>query len=95
MATYFVEKLGGIACFGGPSARIRSVGKIDDETLSEYDRALLKNLFSSDLMRNKEPGPDEFQYRITLMNDKFQKSIDLPESKTPPAIKDCVRDEFV
>jgi len=95
MSSYIVEKLGGIAGFGGPSARIRSTGRIEFSSLVETDQQFLMNLFAHKPELNQKLCPDELKYRITTGSDERQMAIELPESLTPSFIKKCVRDELV
>ena len=94
MTTYLVEKLGGLAGFGGPSARIRSTGTIDDHSLSLKDRDLLQNLFISERQMKFSQKCDEFMYRISKREDGSDNCIEVPESLLPDSIRNCVRDEF-
>jgi hypothetical protein len=95
MTTYIIEKLGGIAGFGGPFARIRSIGTIDERSLSLKDRDYLQNLFLSYSTKRFTQQCDEFIFRIIQKNDNEEKRIDVPESLLPDSIRSCVRDEFV
>jgi hypothetical protein len=95
MASYIIEKLGGFAGFGGPSARIRSIGRINFSTLDETDQKILSDLVSGTVKLNQNYRPDEFRFRITTDEAEQQLMIELPESLTPLFIKNCVRDELV
>lgn len=94
MAVYKVEKLGGLAGFGGPFSRLKSVGQIDESAVDEPARKLLNELFASASSPEPLKKPDEFRYKITLMKNGVENSIELPESQTPLVIRQSVRDEF-
>ncbi|MFM7315450.1 MAG: protealysin inhibitor emfourin [bacterium] len=94
MAVYRVEKLGGLAGFGGPLSRVKSVGQMDESALDEPVRQFLRDRFASTSSTETMGRPDEFQYKITLETSGVEKTIILPESQTPLVIRQSVRDEF-
>ncbi|WP_284162857.1 protealysin inhibitor emfourin [Frigidibacter sp. SD6-1] len=88
-----IERLGGLAGFGGPGAKIRSHGTIALSDLSAADRARLEALVTEE--SPAAPMPDEFLYRITRQTEAGSVTIDVPESRVPQALRACVRDELM
>jgi len=87
-----IERLGGFAGFGGPSARIRSRGAVDLDQLSSDDRATVDALFAK--RRNASPAsgsmPDAFRYRISRGGE----TVEVPEGVLPSAITAAIVDEL-
>jgi hypothetical protein len=94
MAILHVERIGGLANFGGARARVRSHGKVDTSVLSATERKVVESLFES---RESEPlgVADGFRYRITRTTDAGTETVVAPESAVPATIASCVKDEFV
>ena len=88
-----VERLGGLAGFGGPAARIRSHGTMALSDLSPADRARLEALVTEE--SPPAPMPDEFVYRITRQTGEGSVTVDVPESRVPAALRACVSDELM
>ncbi|GLQ82537.1 hypothetical protein GCM10007881_60600 [Mesorhizobium huakuii] len=88
-----VERLGGFAGFGGPSARIRSRGVCAMSDLSAKDRSSVEDLLAQKV--KSAPNPDEFVYRITKRTANATSTVEVPESMVPQALKNCVKDELL
>jgi hypothetical protein len=82
-----IERVGGIAGFGGP--HLKSRGEVALSDLSSADRKTVESLFAGP----NTPGPrrgeaDAFSYRIT----RGEKTIEVPEHAVPPTIRNSVKD---
>lgn len=95
MAKLQVERLGGLAGFGGAHARIRSLGEIDLATLSAADRKAVDGLFESKEKTPPSQARDSFRYRICRTTSEGVETIELPEEDVPAVVSQCVKDEFV
>lgn len=95
MAILHVEKLGGLAGFGGPRARLRSRGQIDTATLSEADRNAVDLLFETGGASEPPKGADTFRFRISRTTGARTETVEVYEDQVPAALASCVRDEFV
>ena len=95
MAILNVEKLGGLAGFGGSRARIRSRGQIDSATLSAADQKAVETLFHSGGAPAPAKGADYFRFRISRTTAAGTQIVEAPESRVPAALASCVKDEFV
>jgi len=95
MAILYVEKLGGLAGFGGSRARIRSRGQIDSATLTAADQKAVEALFQSGGASAPEKGADYFRFRISRTTAAGTQTVEAPESRVPAALASCVKDEFV
>lgn len=92
-----VERKGGLAGFGGPGSRLRSVGAVDLRTLSPGDRQAIQDLFASGASQPVPTGPvqaDAFQYHLTMVTVTGEKTVVVPEHKVPDAVRDAVHDEL-
>jgi hypothetical protein len=96
VATLHVEKLGGLANFGGAQARIRSHGQIDTAALSAADQKAVDALFKAGGTSGVTKGAaDGFRFRITRTTPAGTETVEAPESRVPAALASCVKDEFV
>lgn len=95
MAILHVEKLGGLAGFGGPRARIRSRGQIDTATLSPADQNAVDLLFKTGGASGPAKGADAFRFRISRTTAAGTQTVEANEDQVPAAIASCVKDEFV
>jgi hypothetical protein len=95
MPKLHVERIGGLAGFGGPRSHVRSHGEIDVETLSAEDQRAVESLFQSH--GNAEPSQvrDGFLYRIARTTPGGVETIEVPEEVVPAAIRQCVKDELI
>ena len=94
MPSLHVERIGGLAGFGGTASRIRSHGHIDIAALSAAEQNSLEALFQAGARRHSSL-PDEFRYKITRETPKGTEVIEAPESAIPAALAKCVKDDFV
>ena len=88
-----VERLGGLAGFGGATSRLRSSGHIRLEALSDADRNRLKGLFKAGPQMLTH-GADGFTYRITWTGSAGVKVLELAEGQVPAALVACVVDRI-
>ena len=95
MAIWQIEKLGGLANFGGARSRIRSLGRFDTSSLSASEQKALEALFHKSAKAAKPKGADGFRYRITRSTLAGTETIEVPESQVHPAVASCVKDELV
>ena len=95
MTVLHVEKLGGLAGFGGSRARIRSRGQIDSASLSAADRKAVDALFETGSASAPTKGADQFRFRITRTSAAGTQTIEVPEARVPAALAACVKDEIV
>jgi len=85
-----IERVGGLAGFGGPDAKIRGRGRVDLNTLSASDRAAVDALFTPS-RRGAMPSPDAFRYKISRGAD----AVEVPEGALPQAVVNAVKDELI
>jgi len=95
MAIWQIEKLGGLANFGGARSRIRSLGRFDTSSLPAAEQEALEALFHKSAKPAKPGAADAFRYRITRTTSAGVETIEVPESHVPPAVASCVKDELV
>lgn len=95
MAILHVEKLGGLANFGGYRARIRSRGQIDTTDLSPADQKSVDSLFETGGTSKTSRAADTFRFRISRTTAAGTETIEADESQVPEALALCVKDEFV
>jgi hypothetical protein len=87
-----IERLGGLAGFGG--ANLKSRGEVAMSDLSPADRQAVEALFAD---KGKAPpvprgAADMFRYRITRQTPSGPETIEVPEQAVPAALRDSVRD---
>lgn len=95
MKILHVEKLGGLANFGGAHARIRSRGQIDTEALSTKELQAVESLFHRPGKSKSPVMPDSFRFRISRITATGTETVEVPESSVPAILASCVKDEFV
>lgn len=95
MAILYVEKLGGLAGFGGSRSHIRSHGQIDTAVLSAADQKTVDLLFESGSNFKPPRGADAFRFRITRSTVTGTEIVEVNEDQIPAALASCVKDEFV
>jgi hypothetical protein len=95
MAILHIEKLGGLANFGGARARIRSRGQIDTAALSPADQKAVDELFRAGSTSRSAKGADSFRFRITRTTAAGTETVEAPESHVPAALASSVKDELV
>lgn len=90
-----VERVGGLAGFGGPGARIRSRGQIAFASLSEADQRTVEQLFKKRGKVKPSALRDGFSYRISRADASGAQTIEVPETEVPASIAACVKDELL
>ena len=94
MAIVQVERLGGLAGFGGMGSHIRSQGQLDVATLSDTDKQAIEALFQSRGDARGSLMRDGFRYKISRITSTGTQTIEAPESIVPAVLTQCVKDEF-
>lgn len=95
MAKLHVERIGGLASFGGVGAHIRSHGEIDMEALSATDQRAVEALFQSHGKEKPSQMRDGFFYRISRNTSGKVETIEVPEAVVPLALSQSVKDELL
>ena len=95
MSKLHVERIGGLAGFGGARSHVRSRGEVDLETLSAEDKRTVESLFQSQGSAEPSQVRDGFLYRIARTTPGGVETIEVPEDVVPAAIRRCVKDELV
>ena len=95
MAMLQVERLGGLAGFGGAGGHVRSMGQLDMETLSAEEQRVVEGLFQSKGMAQASEICDGFCYRISLISARRTETIQAMEVAVPIFLARCVKDEIV
>jgi hypothetical protein len=86
-----IERLGGLAGFGGP--HLKSRGELALSALSPAERAEIEELFKKELQGEAKqasrcvPKPDELCYKITRHTATGSQEIVVPESAVPLAVR--------
>jgi hypothetical protein len=96
MSKLKIERVGGLAGFGGAGSRLRSIGEQAISALSAADQALVEDMFRNP-ERHKGSGQerDAFRYRITRNRDGKDETVEVPEAAVPQALKACVTDKLM
>ena len=95
MAKLEVERIGGLAGFGGTRSHVRSRGEIDLTDLSAAEQSAVESLFQSGGKPKPSEMRDGFHYRITRTTSKGVETIVAPEEAVPATIRGSVKDEIV
>ncbi|MBN9122212.1 MAG: hypothetical protein J0I06_24245 [Planctomycetes bacterium] len=95
MSLLHVERVGGLAGFGGPGAHVRSRGQLDPDDLSAEERHAVEVLFKTRGRAKGAQTPDAFHYRISRTTAAGTETVEVPESAVPTALVRCVKDELV
>jgi hypothetical protein len=66
-------------------------GEIDEESLSDPDRAALNEFFRPERPTIAPQGADRFRYLITRITKENVSTVEIPEHLVPRAIADAVR----
>ena len=85
-----IERLGGLAGFGGEGAKIRGRGRVNLDTLSAGDRAAVDALFARP-RGELAAKPDAFHYKIS----RGAEAVEVPEGALPQAVVNVVKDELI
>jgi hypothetical protein len=92
MAILKVEKVGGLAGFGG--SHLRSCGEVDSDLLSPEDKKAVEGLFRS-AGHPSSNTRDGFRFRISRSTTSGNETIEVPEQLVPPAVAGSVRDVLI
>ena len=95
MAKLQVERVGGIAGFGGAGSHLRSRGEVELTDLSAAEQQAVDSLFQSRDKPKSSQMRDGFQYRITRNTVNGVETIVVPEEALPSTIRGSVKDEIV
>lgn len=95
MSKLTIERIGGIAGFGGTNSRLRSGGEIDTKDLSNADKQTVDDLFKSGESAENPTTADMFRYRISRVTSAGVETIEADEEKIPSALKQSVKDELL
>lgn len=95
MPNLTIERIGGLAGFGGKNAHLQSRGEIDTENLSDDDKKTIEDLFRSSGTPGESLARDVFRYRISRMTPNGMESIEADEESVPVAVRKSVRDEII
>ena len=88
-----IERTGGLAGFGGPSAKIRSTGTLDLQRLSPSDRQAIEALFAGQ-SDSSSKSPDGFLYHLSRTTPGGTRTVVVSEERVPDAVRDAVHDEL-
>jgi hypothetical protein len=89
-----IEKKGGLANFGGSSAKIKSQGELNLSTLPPAQRQAVESLFGrSDLVAPRGSG-DVPVYHMTRETPSGTQTIQVPENLAPDVVKKSVTDRL-
>jgi hypothetical protein len=89
-----VERIGGLAGFGGARSLLKSDGEIAFSTLSLSDQKAVDALFKAKSKAAPSPVRDGFSYRVTRGGGAAGNTILVPEDKMPAALIACVKDRI-
>lgn len=95
MAVLQVERIGGLAGFGGVKSHVRSRGQLDLAALTPAEQQAVEALFQSHGEAKAAQMRDGFRYKITRITSAKSETIEAPESIVPAALVRCVKDELV
>jgi hypothetical protein len=94
MGTLKVERIGGLAGFGGAKSRLKSDGEIAFSSLSLSDQKTVEALFKAQGNAPESQTRDGFSYRVTRGGGAAGKTILVSEDKMPAALIACVKDRI-
>ena len=93
-----VERIGGLAGFGGAKSRLKSDGEIAFSALPLSDQKAVEALFKAGGKPKQPQMRDGFSYRVTRGGDvggaAAGDTILVPEDKMPAALIACVKDRI-
>jgi hypothetical protein len=95
MALLQVERIGGLAGFGGVGAHVRSLGRLETDTLSPEEQRAVEDLFKSKGKAKASQIRDGFRYRISRTSSGRTETVEAPEGAVPKSLAQCVKDELV
>ena len=94
MSILKVERIGGLAGFGGAKSRLKSDGEIAFSSLSLSDQKTIEALFKAKGNAATSQTRDGFSYRVTRGRGAAGETILVPEDKMPAALIACVKDRI-
>jgi hypothetical protein len=89
-----VERVGGLAGFGGARSRLKSDGEIAFSSLSLSDQKAVEALFKASGQNPTSHMRDGFSYRITRGCGAAGETILITEDKMPAALIACIKDRI-
>ncbi len=92
MGTLTIERLGGMAGFGG--ANLKSEGRLAIADLGPADRASVDALFENGSQPAAPHTADVFRYRITRQTGSRRQTIEVPQHLVPAALVASMKDSF-
>jgi hypothetical protein len=95
MSLLHVERIGGLAGFGGTGSHVRSRGQVDEGTLSPSDKKAVEELFRSQSSGKASQIRDGFRYKISRVTPAGTETVEVPESVVPKTLIQYVKDELV
>lgn len=96
MGLLTVERIGGLAGFGGPGSRIKSQGQFQFNLLSDADQLSVEKLFKNpDAKAPASAMRDGFSYRISRTTTGRTETIEVSAERVPAAVITCVKDEII
>jgi len=96
MSNLKIERIGGLAGFGSPGSRLRSIGEQAISALSAADQTLVDDMFRNP-ERHQGSGRerDAFRYRITRNRNGKDETVEVADAAVPQALKAVVSDKLV
>jgi hypothetical protein len=95
MSLLHVERIGGLAGFGGAGSHVRSHGQVDEATLPAPDKKAVEELFRSQRGAEASQIRDGFRYKISRVTKAGTETVEVPESVVPKTLIQYVKDELV
>jgi len=89
-----VERIGGLAGFGGAKSRLKSDGEIAFSALPLSDQKAVEALFKAGGKPKQPQMRDGFSYRVSRGGTAAGETILVPEDKMPAALIACVKDRI-
>jgi hypothetical protein len=89
-----VERIGGLAGFGGARSRLKSDGEIAFSSLSLTDQKAVEALFKAGSKPPPSPMRDDFSYRVTRGDGAAGDTILVSEDRMPAVLIACVKDRI-
>ena len=95
MSLIHVERIGGLAGFGGVGAHVRSRGQLDLNKLPVAEQKAVEALFKSHAKPESSQVRDGFRLRISRTTSAGTETIEIPETAVPSILTQCVEDKIV
>jgi len=95
MSLLHVERIGGLAGFGGAGSHVRSHGQVDEAALPSSDKKAVEELFRSQGGAEASQVRDGFRYKISRVTPAGTETVEVPESVVPKTLIQYVKDELV